>query len=433
MDDSGEITRASGEFHNRFEERAWRTSQLPQELRMLNLLWGGALVCVGGYLPLEYLARGGDLPAGLVWPRLGILLVGCAVLMLLRRPRLHAHRDVITSTGLALAMTCYGALLAARGQHSAGALLLLVLGSYLFSPGGFRLHCLTGVAGSLGAVLAAAGAVPWLELSYLLPANVLAALALGQLNRERRRLYLQGVRLRREVERRRSTQQRLEAAQRQNLSLLYNALPAAIVLQLQQSPRRRPARQHPGVTLLFADIVGFTGLSRRMSAPQLLRLLNTLFSAFDDLTERHGLEKIKTIGDAYFAAAGLSAAEHLPAARTAAMALDLRRAAAHTGRRWGMALDLRIGLHTGPVVSGVLGHKRFAFDIWGDAVNLASRLQAAAPRGGILVSECTRRACGTGFRFGSPRPLDLRGCGPVTAYRLFGVQQAGDLSGDRLG
>jgi class 3 adenylate cyclase len=434
MDDSGVIGRASGEFCNLAEERAWRESRKRQELATLNLLWGCALVCIGVYLPLEYLARGGDLPPELLWPRLAILLAGAAVLLVLRRPPPQPYRDWITSAGLVLAMTCYGAMLAARGQQSAGALLLLVLGSYLFSPGSFSLHCSAGVAGSLGAAYQAAGSLPWLELSYLVPANLLAALALGQLNRERRRLYLQRQRLRREVEQRRLIQERLEASRRRNLALLYNALPGAVVLQLQRSPHQRPARHHPGATLLFADIVGFTTLARRLSAPQLLRLLDALFSAFDAVAERRGLEKIKTIGDAYFAAAGLSTAERRPAARAAGMALDLRRAAAETGRRWGLPLVLRTGLHTGPVVSGVLGQKRFAFDLWGDAVNIASRLQAAAPRGGILVSEQTFRDCGAGYRFGPLQTLELRGCGRVQAARLLGplpaVQLPQNLRGD---
>ena len=436
MDDSDAIARLGGEFCNPAEERAWRAGRLQRELRSTRLLWGCALLCIGAYLPVEYLARGGALPVDLLWPRISMLLLGAGVLLALGSPRLHPHRDRITGAALVLAMTCYGALLSARGQQSSGALLLLVLGSYLFSPGSFRMHCAAGVAGSLGAAYLAAGSLHWLELSYLLPTNMLAALALARLNREQRLLHRQGRRLQREVGQRRLTQQRLEAAQRRNLALLYNTLPGAVVLQLQRSPHQRPARHHPGATLLFADIVGFTALSRRLTAAQLLRLLDALFSGFDAVAERRGLEKIKTIGDAYFAAAGLSAAERRPADRAAGMALDLRRVAALTGRRWGLPLELRIGIHTGPVVSGVLGHKRFAFDLWGDAVNIASRLQAAAPRGGILVSEQACRACGAGYRFGPLQALELRGCGRVSATRLYGAlpvaQLPDDLAGDGL-
>lgn len=435
MEDGGDIHAGSGEFRDPAMERHWRQEQAARELRQVRLLWGAALVFFGGYLPLEHLALGAGLAPALLWPRLGILLIGGAVLLLLRDHRLHRWRDLVTGCGLALAMTCYGALLAARGQHSAGALLLLVVGSYLFSPGRFLAHCVTGVAGSLGAIVASAGALPWLEASYLLPANVLAALALAQLNRERRRLYWQGLSLQREMARRRQLQRQFDQVHRQNRALLYNALPAAVVQQLRRQPGRRPARLHPEATLLFADVVDFSGLARRTSPRELLRLLDTLFSAFDALAEQHGVEKIKTIGDAYFAVAGLDSAVG-PPRRAAALALDLRRAAATTGRQRGMPLRLRIGLHTGPVVAGVLGRTRYAFDVWGDAVNIASRLQSAAPAGGILVSETTRRACREAYRFGAPRPLQLKGCGRVVACPLYGVARPElpyDLGADGLG
>jgi class 3 adenylate cyclase len=190
------------------------------------------------------------------------------------------------------------------------------------------------------------------------------------------------------------------------------------------------------VTLVFADIVGFSTLARKLSPAQLLELLDTLFSSFDALAERHGVEKIKTIGDAYFAVAGLRDRGEASASRAAAMSLALRRDAAITGRRCGLPLQLRIGLHTGPVVAGVLGRTRYAFDVWGDAVNVASRLQGAAPVGAILVSEATRRHCPPSFRFGPAHTIPLRGCGPVVACRLHGRlpvrESLDDLGGDGL-
>lgn len=426
----------SGEFGCPETERAWRDSQRVQDLRQVRLIWGAALACVVIYIPLEHLDRAGA-PAAMVWPRLAIIAAGSVVLGLLCLSRLQRYRDWITGGGLVLAMTCYGLLLAGREQPSAGALLLLVLGSYLFSPGSFVQHAVTGVAGSLGAVLAAAGTLPWLEASYLVPANLLAALTLAQLNRQRRRLYRQGLELRREIAGRREVQRRLTALYRQNRSLLYNTLPAAVAEQLRRHPEKRPARQVADVTLLFADIVGFSTLARSLTPRQLLTLLNELFSAFDNLAGRHELEKIKTIGDAYFAVAGLVPGERQPAVHAASMALELGRTTALIGCRRGLPLSLRIGLHTGPVVAGVLGHKRYAFDVWGDAVNIASRLQAAAPAGGILVSETTRHSCADGFRFGPARELALRGCGPVVASALLGggdaLERGNDLAGDMFG
>ena len=261
-------------------------------------------------------------------------------------------------------------------------------------------------------------------------------MTLAQLNRQRRRLYRQGLVLRREIAGRRQVQRRLAGLYRQNRALLYNTLPAAVARQLRRCPERRPARQVADVTLLFADIVGFSALARRLSPRELLTLLDELFSAFDNLAGHHEMEKIKTIGDAYFAVAGLVPGESQPAAHAASMALDLCRTTAFIGRRRGLALSLRIGLHTGPVVAGVLGRKRYAFDVWGDAVNIASRLQVAAPVGGILVSATTRRNCPHGFRFGPARELALRGCGPVIASALLGrgdaLERGDDLADDRL-
>lgn len=422
----------SGEFLCPETERAWRDSQRLQELRQVRLIWAAALVFVTAYFPLEF-PVGSGLSAGRVWPRLGIITVGCSVLLLLCLPRVQGYRDWVTGAGLVVAMTCYGALLAGREQPSSGALLLLVLGSYLFSPGSFTRHWVTGILGSLGAVLAADGALPWLETSYLVPANLLAAMTLAQLNRQRRRAYRQGLALKREIVARRRAQRRLSAMYRRNRALLYNALPEAVARQLRRHPQRRPARHIDEVTLLFADIVGFSSLARRLSARQLLTLLNDLFSAFDDLADRHQLEKIKTIGDAYFAVAGLAPGDSQPAAHAAGMALDLCQTTTLIGRRRGLRLSLRVGLHTGPVVAGVLGRKRYAFDVWGDAVNVASRLQAAAPAGGILVSDSTRRSCPGGFRFGAARELALRGCGPVVASGLLGasgtIERSDDLAG----
>ncbi len=421
MDDKPKIAALSGEFCSARLERRYRRAQASAELRQLRLLWCTALVCFALYLPIEAQVHGAWPGWHQLWPRLGIISVGALVLLSLRCPAVVAARDWISSAGLVTAMACYGCLLAARADGSPGALLLLLLGSYLFSPCSFRLHCATGVVGSLLAAGLARGSVPALELSYLLPANILSALALSGLNRNRRRLYLQSRRLAREVSRRRDAQRRLGQVHRRNLALLYNALPQAVAKQLRDKPHARPVRLVPSVTVVFADIVGFSELVRNLTPGQLLALLDALFSAFDAAAERHGLEKIKTIGDAYLAAAGLTPGESGSSVRAVAMARDLRRAAADIGQRRQLDLKLRIALHTGPVVAGVLGSKRYAFDIWGETVNIASRLQAAAPVDGILVSDATRLACAGRLPLGKGQRLELRGCGVVIAAELGNV------------
>ena len=132
------------------------------------------------------------------------------------------------------------------------------------------------------------------------------------------------------------------------------------------------------MTVLFADLVGFTELSRKLRAGDVVDLLNDLFSRFDSLVGRHGAEKIKTIGDAYMAAAGLSGSRGDHVASIADLALDMREAFVEFCQHHGLALKLRIGVHSGEVVAGVIGRQKFAYDLWGDTVNVASRMESTA-------------------------------------------------------
>ena len=407
MEDDDFITPLSGEFRCRQRERHYREQQLPAELRQLRLLWLAAMACFVAYLPVEVLLRGALPHWSLLWPRLGILAAALTVLMAMQWPWCRARRDIISSLGLLAAMLFYGLLLSARGASGSGALLLLLLGSYMFSPGGFSLHCLTGIAGSLAAVWMSWSQLPALDVSFLLPANVLSALALAQVNRSRRCLYLR--------------EQRLARLHLRNRSLLYNALPGWIARQLRDNPGRRPVRFEPAVTVLYADIVGFSDITRNVSPPQLLALLDALFSAFDRLAERHGLEKIKTMGDAYLAVAGLATTRSETALQAAAMAAAMLAVTGRIGRRHQLDLSLRVALHHGSVVSGVLGHKRYAFDVWGETVNIASRLQALAGTGTTLVSEAARLACRGRLQVGQVQSHELRGCGSISAATLEGI------------
>ena len=227
-------------------------------------------------------------------------------------------------------------------------------------------------------------------------------------------------------------QRRLAAASRQNLRLLYNALPRQVAKELQEKPGNPVARELPEVAILFADIVGFSRLARRLSPAGLVEFLNLLFSSFDRCSAHFGVEKIKTIGDAYLAVAGVSAPDDATE-NAAHLALCLREEAARLSARLGFRISLRSGLHTGPVVAGVLGTRRFAFDVWGESVNIASRLQAAAPVDGILVSADARTRCSPSLRFGPAEEFDLRGCGRVSASVLKGRSTIAQLAGNRSG
>ncbi len=203
-------------------------------------------------------------------------------------------------------------------------------------------------------------------------------------------------------------------------ALLASLLPAQIVARLKDQPGAVIADQNPEVTILFADIVGFTQKAASMSPEALVTYLNRIFTAFDDLTARHGLEKIKTIGDAYMVAAGMPTprADHAQAA--AAMALDMLAATDRLSVETGEAVQVRIGLHSGPAVAGVIGTTKVFYDVWGDTVNTAARMESHGEAGRIQITEGTRAALGDTFDFAPRGVVEVKGKGPVEAFWLTG-------------
>jgi class 3 adenylate cyclase len=205
--------------------------------------------------------------------------------------------------------------------------------------------------------------------------------------------------------------------------LLLNILPPPIAARL-KTGTDTIADDHPSVTVLFADLVGFTAMASRHSAAKIVAILDEIFSEFDRLADSHGLEKIKTIGDCYMAVAGLpeSQSDHGP--RAARMALAMRAALERVGTAHGVELALRVGLHSGPVVAGVIGQRKFAYDLWGDTVNIASRMESHGLPGRVHLSEATREALGERFEVESRGPLELKGRGLMATFFLLGERQA---------
>ncbi|WP_284736062.1 adenylate/guanylate cyclase domain-containing protein [Dongia deserti] len=202
-------------------------------------------------------------------------------------------------------------------------------------------------------------------------------------------------------------------------ALLLSILPAPIVARLNLG-ESVIADHVADATILFADLVGFTNLSARLSATSLVHLLNVLFSDFDRLSVQFGLEKIKTIGDAYMLAGGLLAPCSDHAEAVADMALAMRDTLQAASQRIGEPLQLRIGIHTGSVVSGIIGTHKFIFDVWGDTVNTASRMESHGTPNEISVSAATYARLREKFTFEACGTLDLKGKGPVEAYFLRG-------------
>ncbi|MGI9084765.1 MAG: adenylate/guanylate cyclase domain-containing protein [Aeromicrobium sp.] len=163
------------------------------------------------------------------------------------------------------------------------------------------------------------------------------------------------------------------------------------------------------VSVLFADIVDFTPLAESLQPDELVALLNDLFILFDDLCKQYGVEKIKTIGDAYMAAAGVPTPDPDHAGSIAELALDMRDAVSLFAEHWPRPLALRFGISSGPVVAGVIGHSKFAYDLWGDTVNTASRMESHGLAGQIHVDAATHALLIDRYVFSAPREIEVKG------------------------
>lgn len=209
-----------------------------------------------------------------------------------------------------------------------------------------------------------------------------------------------------------------ERARLQSDNLLQNILPTAIATRLKHE-RGVIADRFPEVTILFADIVNFTPMSTQADPIAMVSLLNSIFSDFDDLADHYGLEKIKTIGDAYMVAGGLPQprADHVEA--VAAFAIDMIKAAKRYRSYDDGSICVRIGINTGPVVAGVIGRRKFSYDLWGDSVNVASRMESQGIENTIQVTQRVRDRLSGRYEFVEREPITVKGKGEMTTYLLI--------------
>ena len=299
------------------------------------------------------------------------------------------------------------------------ALLLVIPGSSLLFPFSARAAAVLGALALVVYTLLVSlmsfgvanvmGIVP--SMFYIACAGVLAALGSGVAYRLREREFLQRL--------------EIDRAREQVEGLLLNTLPHTIVDRLKQG-EVGIADRHDEATVLFTDICGFTELSSEVPPDELVGFLNELFSDLDALCEKHHLEKIKTIGDAYMVAGGLP--EPLPdhAHAVARMALDIREITAGMQTPLGNPLRMRIGIHTGPVVAGVIGRRKLSYDLWGDSVNTAARMESHAEPGMIQVTSATHDLLVGSFELRPRGSIAIKGKGTMRTYELVG-----ELFGDR--
>jgi adenylate cyclase len=257
-----------------------------------------------------------------------------------------------------------------------------------------------------------AGAEDYLPKPFdpvLLKARISAGLEKKQWH-DRERLYLD----------------RLESEKEKYERLLLNILPSQIVGRLNNG-ETMIADRFDNVSILFADLVGFTKLSSRTEPNQLLKYLNTLFSRFDELANAFGVEKIKMMGDAYMVVSGVPEARDNHAEAIADMALGMLDVLTSVNQEFDDACDMRVGIHSGPVVAGIIGTHRFVYDVWGDAVNVASRLESYGVANRVQISETTARLLEDRFDVERRDNIELKGWGRVEAYYLIGRKRGASV------
>lgn len=320
-----------------------------------------------------------------------------------RRVQSHAGRSLVLHAfvTIAVALISWFSFISwyLAGDLSIQAVAMLVMACIYVIPGNFRKGLM--VASSLLLLAAMTQAerhsdfVAWGGYVNLFATLVIAFLIDGYMQTRARAFFQEKCRA--EIERRRAD------------DVLYNALPASIADELKQNKTVK-AEKFQKMTVLFADLVGFTPFAAKLPPDAVVHVLNEIFSGFDGLVDQFGVEKIKTIGDAY-----MVVGKDDPHA-VLALAFAMQKALSAYNALNGTELALRVGVHIGPTVAGVIGLKRFLYDVWGDAVNTASRLESSGLPGRIHVSEAIRDALADRMPFESRGEIELKGKGALRTY-----------------
>jgi len=263
------------------------------------------------------------------------------------------------------------------------------------------------------------GAVDYITKPYQLDevlARVGAHLTIVKLQKS---LQIQNKKLQQEINDRKRIERELRRSQQQSEQLLLNVLPRGIIARLKKNPGTI-AHHYEDATVLFADIVDFSQLTVDISPTQLINLLNNIFSTFDELVEHHQLEKIKTIGDEYLVVGGVPNPLPRHVEAMAEMALDMQQAITQFRDPEGRPITIRVGINTGPVVAGIIGRKKFSYDLWGSTVNIASRMASSGISGRTQVTPATYERLRDYYHLSQRGVIDVKGMGEMTTYFLDG-------------
>ena len=406
-------------YRRRETESAYRAAQRPRNLRQVRLGLAAAIVLNLPWAALD-LASQGDWQAGVVLVRvLGITAIFVGLLALTFRAGWERNWPALALAGLAIysVFFLWSSLVSATPEPALPftGFTLVVLAGYLLFPFYFAHGVFANLLVTVGylAVVIGGGVLSGFAAAVV-AAQLVFVNAVGGYS-----LYRHDWYRRRDWE----NLQALEAQRARYRDLLVRILPQAIADRL-TAGEAEIAETHDGATVLFADIDGFTDGAAACAPEATVALLNRLFRRFDALAAAHGLEKIKTIGDGYMAAAGVPQPLDDHAARAADLALAMQAAAA--GECWpdGRPVSVRIGLHSGPLVAGVIGDSRFLYDLWGDTVNTASRMETLARPGTVQATAAVRDALADRYRFEALGEVAVKGKGRLSTWRLLGPLSA---------
>jgi len=398
-------------FHDRDLERRWEATRARDSVRPFRATTALAIALYVGFSVLDqtYLA---GVPSHLLVVR-AVVCALLAALLALSWTRLWSRYDswivagaVLVSGGGILAL-----LAVSREDahlHWAGLMLALMAIYGLFRP---RLPVAAAVSAALilvfNMVVIPAEILPVAivvaDNFFLVSAAFVGCLATYSLERSSRERFLMTI--------------HLEDERRLSERLLLNILPEPIARRL-KAGEERIADEHAEVTVLFADIANFTAMTAHMEPIELVQLLDDVFHEFDGIARDHGIEKVKTIGDACMMVAGLPEAQADHASRIAEAALDMRERIGRCRSLGGRPIRLHIGIATGPVVAGVIGRTKFSYDLWGDVVNTASRMASLAEPDRIQVTADVVALLGDRFAFRPQGPLEVKGKGTMETWLL---------------
>ena len=393
-------------------ERDYLAYRNPTVLRYLRwlLLVGAVLVFAGSVIDLTRLGSGEALL--LTEMRIAAALGLLGALWATRLDWVQAHLQVFIGLGLVLVHAFWLASVPVIGERITdyvGVLPINIMMTFLVSGLMFRWARLIAVAASLAyaAALLAAHPSPAAPILYLVVSGVYAGFAAYVAERARREAWADA--------------QVLDAERERSERLLLNVLPPSIARRMKDG-EETIADRFDQAAVLFADIVGFTKMSSGMDPAELVHMLDDIFSRFDAIAADLDLEKIKTIGDCYMLGCGLPTERRPGDARVAEAALRMQAAVRDVAAERGLALDVRIGMHCGPVVAGVIGDSKFIYDLWGDTVNVASRMESTAPEGQIQISGAMRERL-EGFVIEERGEVELKGKGLQRTWLLKGREE----------